>query len=356
MQITYQPITVHKKVPLTISRGTRSQSTNLFIQITADNITGYGEATPFSIGDQTQTTETITQSLDQIIEGIAYYHPLDRQIIEESLDQIAPCSAARAAIDVALWDWLGKKVGLPLWQLWGLDRQRIGPTAVTVGINKPEGACDRIRRWHADYPDLRSIKIKLGSPIGIAADQAMFSALQPEFRPHDKISIDANGGWTLDDAKTMATWLAERGVTYLEQPLPVSANHQLAELKQHSPLPIFIDESCFTSRDIMPLATHIDGINIKLMKSGGLTEARRMIHTARACGLSVMFGCYSDSALSNTALAQLSPLANHLDLDSHLNLKDDPFTGAQLKLGRLMPNEQPGLGVRETLREKGGWM
>lgn len=345
MQITYHSITLHKKVPLTISRGTRSQSTNLFIQITADNITGYGEATPFSIGAQTQTTETITQALDQIIEGISGYHPLDRQIIEESLDQIAPCSAARAAIDVALWDWLGKKVGLPLWQLWGLDRQRIGPTAVTVGINTPEGACDRIRRWHADYPHIRSIKIKLGSPAGIAADQAMFSALESEFRPHDKISIDANGGWNLDDAKTMATWLADRNVTYLEQPLPVSANHQLAALKHQSPLPIFIDESCFTSRDIMPLAQHIDGINIKLMKSGGLTEAHRMIHTARACGLSVMFGCYSDSALSNTALAHLSPLAQHIDLDSHLNLKNNPLSGALLNTGRLLPNEAAGLGV-----------
>ncbi|MEA5462716.1 mandelate racemase/muconate lactonizing enzyme family protein [Leptothoe sp. PORK10 BA2] len=348
MEITYQPITLHKKVPLTISRGTNTQSTNLFIQITADQITGYGEATPFSIGDQTQTTDTITQDLDRITAGISLYHPFDRQIIEESLDQIAPCSAARAAIDVALWDWLGKKVGLPLWQLWGLDRQRIGPTAVTVGISTPAGACDRIRRWHADYPDLRSIKIKLGSPAGITADQDMFSALQAEFRPQDKISIDANGGWTLEDAKTMAPWLAERGVTYLEQPLPVSHNHQLGELKRQSPLPIFIDESCFTSRDIMPLAQSIDGINIKLMKSGGLTEARRMIHTARACGLSVMFGCYSDSALANTALAQLSPLADHLDLDSHLNLKDDPFMGAQLELGRLVPNGQPGLGVQSV--------
>lgn len=351
MDITYQSITVHKKVPLTISRGTRSQSTNLFVQITADNITGYGEATPFSIGDHTQTTEAIVHDLDCISEGIACYHPLDRQIVEESLNQIGPCSAARAAIDVALWDWLGKKVGLPLWQLWGLDRQRIGPTAVTIGISASEVACDRIRRWHTDYPDLRSIKIKLGSPAGINADQAMFSALQSEFRPHDKISIDANGGWSLEDAKTMASWLAERGVTYLEQPLPVRANHQLVDLKHHSPLPIFIDESCFTSRDIMALAPHIHGINIKLMKSGGLTEARRMIHTARACSLDIMFGCYSDSLLSNTALAQLSPLANHLDLDSHLNLKDDPFMGAQLDLGRLMPNELPGLGVEYGLSE-----
>ncbi|MEM6251675.1 MAG: dipeptide epimerase [Cyanobacteria bacterium P01_D01_bin.156] len=348
MEITYHPITLHKKVPLTISRGTRSQSTNLFIQITDDNITGYGEATPFSIGDHTQTTETITDSLDQIIEGISLYHPLERQIIEESLDQIAPCSAARAAIDVALWDWLGKKVGLPLWQLWGLDCQRIGPTAVTVGISTPEGACDRIRRWHSDYPDLRSIKIKLGNPAGIEADQAMFSALQSHFRPHDKISIDANGGWALEDAKTMATWLADRDVAYLEQPLATSNNHQLDELKDYSPLPIFIDESCFTSRDIVALAKYVDGINIKLMKSGGLTEARRMIDVARASGLDVMFGCYSDSTLANTALAQLSPLATHLDLDSHLNLKNNPFTGATLETGRLIPSSQPGLGVIPT--------
>ncbi|MGB3204567.1 MAG: enolase C-terminal domain-like protein, partial [Crinalium sp.] len=119
----------------------------------------------------------------------------------------------------------------------------------------------------------------------------------------------------------------------------------LLVLKERSPLPIFVDESCFTSDDIPKLADRVHGINIKLMKSGGLTEALRMVHTAKACGLQVMFGCYSDSCLANTAAAQLSPFADYLDLDSHLNLKDDLFTGAVLQDGCLLPNDLPGLGV-----------
>jgi muconate cycloisomerase len=122
----------------------------------------------------------------------------------------------------------------------------------------------------------------------------------------------------------------------------------LRELKARSLLPIFVDESCFTSRDIPLLADKVHGVNIKLMKCGGLTEAIRMVHTAKACGLQVMFGCYSDSVISNTAAAQLSPLADYLDLDSHLNLIDDPFTGASLQDGRLLPNDLPGLGVSKN--------
>jgi muconate cycloisomerase len=125
----------------------------------------------------------------------------------------------------------------------------------------------------------------------------------------------------------------------------VSQNADLAQLKQQSPLPIFVDESCFNSQDIPRLADFVDGINIKLMKAGGLTEALRMIHTARACGLQIMFGCYSDSSLANGAMAQLSPLADYLDLDSHLNLRDDPFTGLTLVNGRLLPSTNPGLGL-----------
>jgi len=128
----------------------------------------------------------------------------------------------------------------------------------------------------------------------------------------------------------------------------------LPELYARSPLPIFVDESCFTSYDILPLADRVHGINIKLMKSGGLTEALRMIHTAKACGLKVMFGCYSDSALLNTALSHLSPLADHIDLDSHLNLVNDPFAGASFQNGRLVPTDQPGLGVHRYLDETKG--
>jgi L-alanine-DL-glutamate epimerase-like enolase superfamily enzyme len=343
MKVTVTPFTVHKRVPLTISRGTTVQSTNLWVRLEQDGIEGWGEAIPFSIGTAAQATETIAADLAALAPPLSAHHPLDRQRLAPLLQTVG--SAARAAIDVALQDWLGKQAGLPLWQLWGLDCDRISPTAVTIGISTPEAACDRLHLWQQQVAGLRSVKIKLGSPAGIAADQAMITALFAQIEPGTKISVDANGGWSLADALTMAAWLAERGVTYLEQPLPVALDGDLGELSAHSPLPIFADESCFDRADIPRLAGSVQGINIKLMKAGGLSEALAMIHTARACGLQIMFGCYSDSTLSNTALAHLAPLADHLDLDSHLNLKDDPFQGASLEAGCLCPNHQPGLGL-----------
>lgn len=347
MRLTYSTFTVQKIVPLTISRGTNSGSTNYWVRIEADGLEGWGEASPFSIGDLTQTATDITTDLTRLAVALSPLHPLERQAIEDAFNDLKPCSAARAAVDTAIWDWLGKKVELPLWKLWGLDFGRIGPTAVTVGINSPTGACQRLQKWCDQLEQIKSIKVKLGNPQGIRADQDMFTALLSELPRGAKVSIDANGGWSLEDAIYMAEWLANQGVTYLEQPLARGQETDLGRLRSQSPLPIFVDESCFTSRDIPALATVADGINIKLMKSGGLTEARRMIHTARAHGLGVMFGCYSDSAIANTALAHLSPLAHHLDLDSHLNLKDDPFIGATFLKGRLLPGEEPGLGLKQ---------
>ncbi|MEM7650099.1 MAG: dipeptide epimerase [Cyanobacteria bacterium P01_A01_bin.70] len=343
MQISITPFTVHKRVALTISRGTHAQSTNLWVRLAADGIEGWGEATPFSVGTHTQTVTQLQQELTDLTPVLSEFHPLERQRLAPHLAALS--SAARAAIDVALHDWLGKQVGLPLWQLWGLDRQQIGPTAVTIGISAPEPAVQRLHQWQTQLPDVRSIKIKLGSPQGMQADQAMMTALLSAIPTGTKVSIDANGGWDLETAITMADWLADRGIAYLEQPLPVALDEALEKLSVRSPLPIFVDESCFTAQDVARLAGQVQGINIKLMKAGGLTEARRMIHTARACGLDVMFGCYSDSAIANTALAHLAPLADHLDLDSHLNLTDDPFQGSKMQAGRLLPNHAPGLGL-----------
>ena len=343
MQISATSFTIHKQVPLTISRGTTAKSTNLWVRIAADGIEGWGEATPFAVDNMAQTTEALSQQLSKLFPALEPLHPLQRQQIDPLLASVS--SAVRAAIDVALHDWLGQRVGLPLWQLWGLDRDRIGPTAVTVGLSQPDAASQRWQRWLTQVPTVRSIKVKLGSPEGIQADQAMLNALLPEIPSGTKISVDANGGWQLTEAIVMADWLAPRGVTYIEQPLPVSLDDALAELSARSPLPIFVDESCFTSQDIPRLAESVHGINIKLMKAGGLSEVLRMIHTARACGLQVMFGCYSDTALSNTALSHLAPLADHLDLDSHLNLIDDPFQGATIQAGCLLPNDSPGLGL-----------
>jgi L-Ala-D/L-Glu epimerase len=348
MQIKLHPYTVNKRFALTISRGTSSKNQNLGIKITADGISGWGEAVPFTIGTQTQSFDRINTALEAIVSHLTPLHPHQRQQIELMMETHNLPSAARAAIDIALYDWLGQSIGLPLWQLWGLDRSKIVPISVTVGINTPTGARERIRGWREVF-EARFLKIKLGNPLGIGADREMMMAVKDEM-PDAKLTVDANGGWDLEDAIAMSHWLADLGVEYLEQPLARGNEAQLAALKCESPLPIFADESCFTSQDIPKLADLVDGINIKLMKSGGLTEAVRMIHTARAHGLKVMFGCYSDTVLTNTAAAQLSSCADYLDLDSHLNLIDDPFIGAELVDGRLLPDDLPGLGV--TIKNK----
>ncbi|MBD1848653.1 dipeptide epimerase [Leptolyngbya sp. FACHB-711] len=344
MQIHIETFTVHKRVPLTISRGTTSESTNLWVRVEQDGIEGWGEASPFLVGDVPQTTELLLQNLQALKPRLEKFTPFDRQPIERLLRTVTLFSAVRTAVDLALHDWIGKKVGLPLWQLWGLDRRKIVPTSVTIGISSPEAAKQRMLQW-MDITTVKAVKVKLGSPAGVEADRAMLQAVKKVAPSDAKWSVDANGGWTVDEAIEMSHWLNDQGITYIEQPLAAGQEADLPQVYRRSPLPIFVDESCFTSRDIPALADRVNGINIKLMKSGGLTEALRMIHTAQACGLQVMFGCYSDSALSNTAAAQLAPLADHLDLDSHLNLKDDPFVGATMQEGCLIPSDAPGLGV-----------
>ena len=359
MHISLEGFTVHKRFPLAISRGTTAEAKNIWLRVEHEGIEGWGEASPpFSRGDE-QSTEVIWDALQRVKPLIEVFSPWQRQQIDQVLKEEQVPSAAWAALDVALHDWLGKRVGLPLWQLWGLDCSRIVPTSVTIGINSPEAARQRVRDW-LQYTDVRALKVKLGSADGIEADQAMLMAVREE-APVQLLYVDANGGWSLAEAIKMCNWLAGQGVKYVEQPLPpenetngrslqeLKARSPLQELKARSPLPIFVDESCFTSYDIPQLAAHIDGINIKLMKAGGLTEFMRMIHMARVYGLQVMFGCYSDSVLSNTAAAHLSPLADYLDLDSHLNLVDDPFSGAVVHEGRLLPNNQPGLGVSRAV-------
>ena len=343
MQINIETFTVNKRFPLTISRGTTAQTTNIWVKIASDGIEGWGESSPFCLGNHSQSTEMLVEALQQVAPILSNYHPLQRQQIQQVLQSYSIPSSAQAGIDMALHDWMGKQVNLPLWQLWGLDCDRTAPTSVTIGINSPEKAQERVIDW-LKFVDVKVLKVKLGSTSGIAADKAMLLAVQ-EVAPNQELFVDANGGWSLEDATIMSAWLENLGVKYIEQPLPRGEENKLLELKMRSPLPIFVDESCMTGADIPLLANSIDGINIKLMKAGGLGEALRMVHTAKAYGLQVMFGCYSDSTLANTAAAHLSPLADYLDLDSHLNLTDDPFSGAIMQQGRLQLNNKPGLGV-----------
>ncbi|MDY6781576.1 MAG: dipeptide epimerase [Cyanobacteriota bacterium] len=344
MELLFEPFAVKKRIPLTISRGTTAQNTNIWLRLREDGIEGWGEVSPFSVTRAPKpSTEMLLAELKAIAAFLQAYHPLQRQSIEELLRAQKVSSGARAAIDTALHDWLGKRANLPLWQLLGLDIERVVSISVTIGISSPEAARQRVRQWQ-EVVDAGVLKIKLGSPEGVECDRAQFLAVREEV-PNAHLTVDANGGWSLAEAVEMSEWLAERGVQYLEQPLPVGEEDKLSQLSARSPLPIFVDESCFNSSDIPRLAGCVSGVNLKLMKAGGLSEVLRAVHIAKACGLQVMYGCYSDSTLANTAMSHLAPLADYLDLDSHLNLLDDPFTGAQLQEGRLIPNSLPGLGV-----------
>jgi L-alanine-DL-glutamate epimerase-like enolase superfamily enzyme len=173
MQLAWATFTVNKRFPLTISRGTTAQTVNVWARIEADGIEGWGEASPFGIGDFRQSTEQILEHLARARPLLEPLHPLERARVEQTLREAGIGSAARAAIDLALWDWLGRRTGLALWQMLGLSREAVAPTSVTIGINPPEVAQQRTRDW-LELTHARALKIKLGNPAGIEADQAMF--------------------------------------------------------------------------------------------------------------------------------------------------------------------------------------
>lgn len=352
MKITLRRFTLIKRHPLTISRGTAVGSENLLVEVEHDGMIGWGEMAPTGGGAKTEDAATAQEALERwipLIEGIV---PDDMQRVEAALGPPEGDTAAHAALDMALYDWQGKRFGLPVWRLFGLDRNAIPVTSVTIGINPP----DVVREKTAEIvarTGARALKVKLGNPEGIEADKAQFAAAQEAVGfPPAPISwrVDANGGWSVNDARTMLRWLAERQVTFVEQPLRRGQESDLPAVRHDSPLPIFVDESVYMAADIPPLAAHVDGVNLKLMKCGGLREALRIIHVARAHGLQVMMGCMSESSLAITAAAHISPLADALDLDSHLNLLPDPYIGARWQDGRVVPTDAPGLGV--MLREE----
>lgn len=355
IRITATPFVVNKSVPLRISRGTSAVSENILVELSApgngknreEPIVGVGEIVPFSIGGVKLGTKELVEQVSKaeaILQNLgSEFSPLDVVVSVEALRSAGLSSSVLAAIDTALHDWFGKYVGMPLWQMWGLSLSRIPQTTFTIGIGTPEEGIERVEKWR-EIGEPALFKVKLGNPEGIAHDKALISAMRDNF-PEIPLMVDANCGWKVSEAIEMCEWLGEQHVMYVEQPLPANLDNALAEVRRRSPIPIFVDESCHTALDIVRLAPSVDGINIKLMKCGGLLEARNMIATARAHELAVMLGCYSDTVLANSAMAQLSPLVDYVDLDSHLNLVDDPFSGAVLEHGRIVPTAGHGIGV-----------
>ena len=342
--VTFSFHTFKKRVPLTISRGTSTHTTVGWLRWAEEGVEGWGEAVPFAIDEHPQTVEVLTAAVAAHRGWLEQATGWERIEIDRRLRAEGAPSALIAAVNLALYDWLGKRLGQPVWRLLGLPAVDGPLTSVTIGIATPEAAVERVRLWR-ESGDVRAFKVKLGSKAGAEADRAMFAAVLAAIPAGMRVSVDANGGWSLATAIEMAPWLAERGVDHLEQPLARGQEADLAALRATMTIPLMVDESCRTAEELVRLAGSVDGINIKLMKCGGLDGALRLVHTARAHGLKILVGCYGNSALANTAGAQLGGLVDYLDLDSHLNLEDDAFRGAALCAGRLRLSSQPGYGV-----------
>lgn len=343
MTVAFRTIFHHKLHPLAISRGVSLGAENLYVSVGDGTHEGIGEMAPATARLE-QTAQNGETWLREFLAG----HDLGRHGIAQTYAamrerQMDP--ATMAALDVALWDLRAKQAGMPLFRLLGLTPPTV-PTSVTVGINPPEVIRERVPELLA-RTGAKHLKIKLGSPEGIAADQANFEAARISSRPFGVgLRVDANGGWSLKDAKTMLGWLADRDVDYVEQPLVEGAEDGLPELFASRSVPIYVDESCRYAADVTKLADRVDGINLKLMKCGGITEALRIVAVARAHGLGTMIGCMSEGSIAIAAGAAIGALFDHIDLDSHLNLNPDPAVGLDFTNGVVTPRAVPGHGAR----------
>ena len=341
MIIKFHKVNLKKKFPLQISRGIHSESQNVFIELIEDGITAWGESAPGKTegaASAIQVEESLVKLIEEGIEGLSIY-----DVYQKGKElKTPPC--ALAALDIALWDLKAKKANLQLNDLLGIPKPST-PTSITVGINPPEVVKKRVELILKNK-QVRALKIKLGSPNGIDYDKEIYSQVL-ESTKSSKISIrvDANGGWALDDAKEMIKWLSERNAEYIEQPLSEGNEDQLKFLFKGRSLPIFVDESCRFSEDVPRLANFVDGVNLKLMKCGGITEALRILNTARSFGLKTMIGCMSESSVSISAGASLTGIIDYVDLDSHYNLSPDPSSGAVMINGVTMTNNGDGHGA-----------
>jgi len=342
MIVNFHKVNLKKKYPLQISRGTHYKSQNLFIELIKDGITAWGESAPGKTEGASNADEvekSLLKLIETDIDSLSIYETHQRS---KELN-IPPC--AYAAIDIALWDWKAKKAGLPLSSLLGFPTPSI-PTSITVGINPPEIIKERVEIILSN-PQIKALKIKLGSPDGIEHDKLIYSQVLESIKKSNiSIRVDANGGWSLDEAKVMMKWLAERKAEYIEQPLIEGEEDKLKYLFESRPLPIFIDESCRFSEDVARHYEYVDGVNLKLMKCGGITEALRILNVAKSHNLKTMIGSMSESSVSISAGASISGIIDYVDLDSHYNLDPDPSEGAKMIDGITMNNNKPGHGSK----------
>ena len=337
MQLHAEIVTVHTKHPFIIARGGRSEYRVVWVRLVdSDGAEGWGEASPSSFYGE--TADSVMVALQRLAPLLEHADAWSIEAIERELERALRWNAsARCAVSAALHDLMGKRLGVPVWKLWGLDAKAAPLSSFTIGI-APDEATLRSRVREAAH--LPILKIKLGS----SWDRDVLRIVREE-APKAILRVDANCAWTAKQALGMLDALNAVGVDMLEQPLPP---HDLAGLKfvrDRANIPVVADESCLVASDIPKLEGIVDGVNIKLAKCGSLREALRMIAVARAHGMRVMCGCMIETTLGIAAAAHFSPLLDDADLDGAALLADDPFVGTGFVDGRVVLTEHVGLGV-----------
>jgi L-alanine-DL-glutamate epimerase-like enolase superfamily enzyme len=334
MELSARIVTLRLAETFTISRGSEDEAHVVQVELTQDDVSGFGEAAPIERYDET------AESALAYVEAHADALGEDPFALDEIFERLPREQfAARAALDAALHDLQGKLLGLPVHRLLGLRRGG-PPTSWTIWLGDPDVMAQRAEKTSGEGR-FRRLKLKLGGRDGLDLERVR--------AVHDvtdlPLQVDVNEYWSLDEA---LEYLPQMDLQYCEQPLPASSDDG-PELKSKSPVPIFVDEDCHTLADVAQCAERAHGINIKLAKSGGIREAVRMAHAARALGLGVMLGCMVESGLGIAAGAHMSGLCDHVDLDGNLLLADDPWPGVELVDGVQIPSDAPGLGVAHSV-------
>ena len=340
MKLAHQTIELKPTHPFVIARGGYAHHRNVIVRITdRDGVEGFGEAAPNKYYGE--SVDTVIGALGQFKSVLEDADPLALESTEASLNALLRGNAsAKGAVSSALHDLVGKRLGLPIHRLWGLDPARAPQSSFTIGIADNSELERRVTEAR-EYPIL---KIKLGTD----RDEEIVRIVR-NAGPDKRLRVDANAGWTAKRAVRMSDFLADHGVEMLEQPVPANDIEGLRFVRKRSKLPVFADESCLVATDIAKLAGAVDGINIKLAKCGSMREALRMVHTARSLDMQVMAGCMIESSLGISAIAQVAPLLDFADFDGAALLSSDPFKGTTIKGGQIRLSDGPGLGVTAVM-------
>lgn len=336
MKLSYRPYTLELRHVFTVAVSSRTTTPVVLTEIEYDGVTGYGEASmPPYLGESHESVLSFLSKVDLS----KYENPFNLETIIDDIDAIAPGNpAAKASVDIALHDLIGRLMNQPWYNIWGYSRDKAPYTSFTIGIDTAEV----VKQKTIEAAEYKVLKVKLGREN----DKEMIETIRAVT---DKpITSDVNQGWTdRSKALEMIHWLKEKGVVMVEQPMPKAQVDDLAWLTERSPLPIIGDEGVQRLTDIKRAVGVYHGINIKLMKCTGMREAHKMLTLARALGMKVMIGCMTETSCAISAASHLSPMADWADLDGALLIKNDVFDGTKIIDGKVTLMDRPGIGVKK---------